>query len=214
MTDDAHARLVGALKGKRRRVYDVIVEHGPVTQREIHGHLGGRSGGVSLGEYLRPLGAHGLIRDAGERKESRSPSRLWEAVPAAEVEQAARRWKAQGQTPKERLENHRALKPGSHSDFYHCRDRLLELTVLLARIEPMVFWEAAEGADLDELYDDLSGLGDWLDRITRAIDQRRDYDGKRAKIAKLRATNGRTSAEAKAYRRKADDLEATLHKAD
>ena len=147
-------RIVGALRGRQRQVYEIIRAGGPITQRAIHEALGMKSETVSLTDFIRPLGAAGLIRAAGDTTPA-TPAKLWEAVPAAEVEDAQKVWRQRGAaTPKQRLADLRSIRqlvPGSHAEFYTARDRMLSLIALLTRMPEMMFWDAAEGEDLADI---------------------------------------------------------------
>jgi hypothetical protein len=157
---------------------------------------------LSLTEFIRPLGAAGLIRPAGERAMRNTPATLWEVVPPAEVEKAARKWAERGEqtTARKRadLRARRTLKPGGYSEFYTTRDRTLELTMLLQRIEEMIFWEPAEPEDLAEIYESVHKQHGWCQRVMDAVDLRRADDETRAKIEKLQAmtqANGASAGE-------------------
>jgi hypothetical protein len=56
----------------------------------------------------------------------------------------------------------------------------------------------------------VDSVDDWVRAMRAALAKQRSTEDERDRIARLRNTAGRTSAEAAMYRRKADELEARL----
>jgi len=213
MKDEQFKRLLAGLPAGRRKVYDAINNCGPVTKNELHRLLGKKSRKVGFTDTMKPLEQDGLIRKAGERHEgNRSAGILWEATPVAAIErQRARYAEDHGDRPRaQRVADLRRMEKGDFADWYTCRRRIVELTALLTTVEPMTFWEASPDEDLLLIGQELAELERWAERVLDALDARQADDAMRAKIAKLRNTEGRTPNEAEAFRHKADRLEATL----
>ena len=98
-------------------------------------------------------------------------------------------WRQRGAaTPKQRLADLRSIRqlvPGSHAEFYTARDRMLSLIALLTRMPEMMFWDAAEGEDLADIYESILEMEDYCVRLREALDLRAVDDETREKIEKL-----------------------------
>ena len=85
MNDQEYAATIHRLSPSQRRVFDVILERGPLTDDETHEAIG-RGGAADLTRPRRnELRKLGLVRPAGKR----GGRQLWAATPASEVEAVA-----------------------------------------------------------------------------------------------------------------------------
>jgi hypothetical protein len=217
MTDPELRVLVDALPPGRRRVYDAIAAHGPVTKNDLHRLLGKRSKKVSFSDDMRPLQEAGLVRQAGRRRLRRGSAALFAAVPAAEVAQAAASYQPPADQPesrrpsfRRRIQELRRLEVGDFALWYRARRRVVEQTQVLVEIEPMVWWEAAPAEDRLMVARELLDLQGWTERVLFELEDRFADDDLREKVAKLRETHGRTPEETKLYRDKAAKLARRL----
>jgi hypothetical protein len=213
MTEDELRKAVADLPPKRRSLYEMIAERGPVTQRDMHEASGRKGKSAAFKEHLRPLEFAGLIRKAGRRRLPGSNASAWlyAAVPADQVEAQRRRGRVYPTpSPQDVSRPSRRLERGEFSGWVRARRRILENIELLIAIEPMVFWEAADSDDLEGVVRDLTVLREWIDCVADAFDMRQADDKTRDRIEKLRDVAGREPSEAPSYLAKADELERKL----
>jgi hypothetical protein len=222
MTEKELQDAIAAMPPGRRAIYEIIRERGPVTIREIveaqHGHPSRKA---SLTDRLKPLQRDGLIYSPGKRRVKDRDVLLWVATPAPDIErwvhcyqEETRRRLAEGRqrrgSHQRRAQEFRRLQTGDYDEWYTARERLVWLAQVLPTIEAAQFWEAAPPEDREDVIEDLAEIQEWISRVYDAYLDRAEDDQLRERVAKLRATNGRTPEEAAAFRRKANRLSRRL----
>jgi hypothetical protein len=212
MTTEERDTLLATLSPTERGIYSALVQ-GKLSSTALRNAVG-RTDGMTT--ELRRLMAHGLIRFAGRERRNRgiNPA-MYEQVPLGEVEEAAtkfaaRRPKRRRRSAGSKLAELRRRERGEFSRWHRTRKRILEETQLLAQVEQMAFWEAVPADELELVLEEVLDLRDWADAAIEAIGERQADDATRAKIDKLRATNGRTSAEEETARKHVERLSGRL----
>jgi hypothetical protein len=90
------------------------------------------------------------------------------------------------------------------------RRRIIELSLTIRRVEPIVFWKSVKDDELEMVFEEVVDLHVWVERLLSSLDSQRGDKKLREKIANLRDTRGRTEIEAEIYRRKAEEEEKKL----
>jgi hypothetical protein len=207
MTEDERARVLGGMRGTSRRVFELLGEHGPLSDAELRARTG-RNG--SMNDRLEPLLEAGLIRPVAARG-----TRRYEQSPPAEVEEAARRWSVRRRKKKRRgarppLSALRKMVPGVGSRFYQEMTWITQTGSRIRASEMQVFWEQAPFHDLELMrpfVEDMIEAGQaWLE----SFEVRRDEEDRRRKLTKMENTNGRTDHELRVIAVKKAQLEEEL----
>lgn len=205
MTQDEHDAVVASLGDNERAILEETRRFGKASARLLKPVTKAPKTGLPM-EYgltreLGKLQALGLLRPVGRQSVAH-----YEAVPLADVEEAAKRYslrrkRATRRRPRKRLEELRVYEKGDYSEFYRVYRRVLELTDYVSQnITKMAFWENAPKDDLARVAKELADLLDAASQALECLKQRADDDDLLAKIEKLAATNGRTPAEVETAR--------------
>ena len=229
---DEQERALAALTPTARTVFRLIERYGPLSAPDLRtdgriardhpdewrGHASG------LTASLRPLQASGLIRPTGKRTFSRA--RIYAVTAPDEVARQAARFRRTHRPPKtkqgsngrssimaEIAEARRAEKEAGTTARAHvigARKAVLELTLRLMQMKPMVYWKCTRDDEILQVYAAAVRLEAWAKEIQAACDWDRTTAETRELIRQLRDTKGRGLEEAEQYRRKADELEERL----
>jgi hypothetical protein len=206
--------LVNSLGANERKMLEATRGLGKATASDLRpvtkSPNTGKPLAYGLTRELQRLEQSGLLRRVGRG----TPAR-YEAVKAAEVEDAAKHYAIRKRrtrrrrSKRARLVELRAYEQGDYSEFYRVHRRVLELTDYVAHhITRMAFWAAAPKEDLARTAQDLADLLDAVDEALTCLKERGDDDALLAKIEKLEATDGRTAPEAASARAIAQKLRA------
>lgn len=171
----------------------------------------GRQLEYGLTRELRRLQELGLLR----RVRPDRPAH-YEAVPAREVEEAAKNFELRRKRRRKRrrstaarIHDLRHYEHGDYSEFYRVHRRVHELTDYVGRhITKMAYWGNAPKDDLAQTAEDLADLRDAVDQALACLKQRASDDELLATIEKLSNTKGRTAAEVATARSLARKLKA------
>lgn len=217
MTDQELQTILSALSRTEQDIYKTLIaQQGAMTAPMLRGPVR-RTDGLTM--ELRHLCELGLIRPLGRKViEGRHPAMAYVTVPVREIEHARERFAVR--SPRRRRRGRRSGGPGiaglremergDYEQWYRVRRRLLELTQIVVQAEKMSFWESAPDDERELALGELRDLLTATEDAIAAFQMRADDDATREKIGKLRATNGRTPAEAATARRLADKLEQKL----
>jgi hypothetical protein len=217
MTEAELARTVDGLPTRQRQTYQFLTRQ-PMTKNEIHRALGRTSRKVSVEEIGR-LESMGLVRSRRSVRHGRNSEKLWEIVPAAEVEAHRKRTRSRGVRvvqPEfvafQDLEVARRVIDGSFTEWEHTQTRMVMLSRLLVMIKPKIWWRAASD-DLPETARWLVRLIEWAAGLLAEMDVRWADDITLAKIAKARTLAqdiAATDGEREAAKLAAERLERKL----
>lgn len=168
---------------------------------------------------LRHLCELGLIRPMGKKAiDGRHPATAYRTVALGDIKKTRERFAVR--SPRRRRRGRRSAGPGiaelremetgDYEQWYRVRRRILELTQIVVQAEKMAFWEIAPDDERGLVLGELEELVAATEDTIAALKMREEDDVTREKIEKLRATNGRTPAEAETSRRLANKLEEKL----
>jgi DNA-binding PadR family transcriptional regulator len=228
-------KALAALPPTARKVFSLIERYGPLSAPDLR--VDGRvardhpdewkGGHGGLTDSLRPLLATGLIRKTGKR--TRSRARIYEATAADQVAAQAMRHRRYHKPPRkssgstrssinaEIAQAKRDEKEAGTTARAHvigARKAVLELTLRLMQMKPMVYWKCTRDDEIANVYEAAVRLEDWAKQVQAACDWDRTSAEMRERIRMLRNTNGRGLEEAEMFRRKADELEEELEAAE
>ena len=221
MTERELEAAVANLSPRRHALYEAIHEHGPLTVREImEREVGGPAKKASLSDLLRPLRAEGLITSAGLRNVGRHLAVLWRTTDAADVEEAAEQYRADEMEAAARVREHgseaakselfRRWQTGDWDEWYHAREKLSRLAMLVPVLEPMAFWEAAPEEDVPYALADLRRLHAAVGALIEEFEAREADVKLQVKVENIANTNGRFPGERRTYRAKARRMARNL----
>lgn len=220
MTDEELKVLLSQRTGMEQRVYEALRVNGPMSDPQLRQVLG--SSGSGPRDALAKLLPIGLVRHTG-RASAPGKAMLYEATPASEVEAAVERYAVRKprrttrrarSAPGPRLAELRRMEPGDFRQWHAVRQRVLAQTKLLYRVDKMAFWESAPADELELVLDEVLELRAWCEDVIAAIGERAEHESVKAKVTKLRATNGRTASEQETARRLADRISRKLIQQD
>jgi IMP cyclohydrolase len=103
------------------------------------------------------------------------------------------------------------LKTGRHLSFWDCMAQAQAARTALSTGILRAFKTMGDDYDIERLEWLLDEVDSYLDHVRDKINKRRVVKTKQERIARLRNVTGRSPAEAEAFNRKADQLEAELH---
>jgi hypothetical protein len=221
-------------------MYRVIERYGPVGAPDLRQDLAlgngddwkGRADGMT--RELRQLQVGGLIRQVGTRPSGGGPAtRLYEVTPEDGIEKAVKNFKRKNPGRKRdmsggtarvaeyrRMETNLEKEKGPYSargQVIEARRRVVELSGVLRRIEPLLYWSEKNFPDNEKevVYDELVALAGWVRQMEAAVDGERGDRQLREKIRALRAKADSTLTlgndhEAETYYEKARELEDRL----
>ena len=207
--------LVAGLGENERAILEEARRRGKASVRLLRPVTKSPSTGAPLAygltRELRKLQELGLLRQVKPAHPAH-----YEAVPLAQVEEAAKRYELRGKrkrkrrrSPSARIAELRIYEHGDYSEFYRVHRRVVELTDYVGRyITKMAFWAAAPKDDLARTAQDLADLQEALDQAFACLKQRADDDDLLAKIEKLSVESGRTPGEIENARTLARRLKA------
>ena len=90
------------------------------------------------------------------------------------------------------------------------RRRIVEVSQVLRRVKPLLFWKAVSNEELGMVYDEVADMVSWGQQVLASVPMERADRELREKIAQIRQTNGRELEEGATARRLANKLEAQL----
>lgn len=93
------------------------------------------------------------------------------------------------------------------------RKQVVMLARTLRRLDEQDLWAHVSEDELESVFEEVTDLIAWAERVVRSVDTSRMTARMREKIANLRTTNGKTPNEIEVGRRKADILEERLREA-
>jgi hypothetical protein len=214
LTEQERDDLLSSLSTTEQLIYKAMVaQGGPMTAPMLRAPVR-RSDGLTM--ELRRLCQLGLIRPLGRRViVGKHPAMAYLTVGLSDIEKARERFAVRGPRRRRRrpgpgIAQLREMEQGDYEHWYRIRRRVLELTQVVVQAEKMSFWEVAPEDERELVLGELCGLKVATEDAIAAFQMREDDDSMREKIRKLRATNGRTPAEAATGRRLADKLEEKL----
>jgi hypothetical protein len=217
MTEQERDDLLRGLSPTEQLIYKALTARGGLMTAPMLREPVRRNDGLT--SELRHLCELGLIKDMGKKSiDGRHPAQAYRLVALSDVGRAAERFAVRSphRRPKHRerggpsIAELRKMERGDYGHWYPVRRRVLELTQLVVQAERMSFWEAAPEDERELVLGELRTLHAATADAIAAFQIREDDDATREKIEKLRATNGRTPAEAATGRRLANKLEEKL----
>jgi chaperonin cofactor prefoldin len=102
------------------------------------------------------------------------------------------------------------MEAGDARKWYPARDKILAALPLLADTIKMSFWEAVPVDELQLALDEIEELHEAATDALRVGRERLEHEKYKAKLTKMKATNGRTDAEVEVIQRKAKTLRRKL----
>jgi hypothetical protein len=217
MTEQERDDLLRGLSPTEQLIYKTLDARGgpmtaPMLREPVH-----RTDGLTF--ELRHLCELGLIRPMGKKAiDGRHPATAYRTVALGDVEKTRERFAVRSPRRRRRgrrrsgpgIAELREMEAGDYEQWYRVRRRILELTQIVIQAEKMAFWEVAPDDERGLVLGELQELQAATEDTIAALRMREDDDATREKIEKLRATNGRTPAEAATGRRLASKLEEKL----
>lgn len=217
MTEQERDDLLRGLSPTEQLIYKTLDARGgpmtaPMLREPVH-----RTDGLTF--ELRHLCELGLIRPMGKKAiDGRHPATAYRTVALGDVEKTRERFAVRSPRRRRRgrrrsgpgIAELREMEAGDYEQWYRVRRRILELTQIVVQAEKMAFWEVAPDDERGLVLGELQELQVATEDTIAALRMREDDDATREKIEKLRATNGRTPAEAATGRRLASKLEEKL----
>jgi hypothetical protein len=216
MTEQERDNLLRGVSPTEQLIYSTMTANGgPMTAPMLRGPVR-RNDGLTF--ELRHMCELGLIKPMGKKSiAGNHPAMAYRVVALPDVEKARERFAVRGPRRKRRrrpgdagITQMREMEPGDYGHWHAARKRIIELKKLVVQAEKMSFWEAAPEDERELVLGELLDLRGRTEDAIAAFKMRSDDDATRAKIAKLRTTNGRTPAEADTSRRLASRLEERL----
>jgi hypothetical protein len=207
-------QLLDQRTGMEQRVYDALLERGPLTDRGLREFLGSRGSGPR--DALEKLLPTGVIRHAGKSPARGKPMR-YEATPVDEVEASSARFTARKPRRRRsrksagaRLAELRQMEDGDCRKWYPVRDQILATLGPLTQTLQMAFWRSVPPDELELALTEIEELHEATGEALAAGRERLEHEKQKAKIEKLQATNGRTAPERDTAYRLADKLSKKL----
>jgi hypothetical protein len=216
MTEQERDNLLRGLSPTEQLIYSTMTANGgPMTAPMLRGPVRRNDG---LTSELRHMSELGLIKPMGKKSiAGNHPAMVYRLVALPDVEKARERFAVRGPRRRRRrrpgdpgIDQMREMELGDYGHWHAARKRIIELKKLVVQAEKMSFWEAAPEDERELVLGELLDLQGHTEDAIAALKMRTDDDAIRAKIAKLRTTNGRTPAEADTSRRLANRLEEKL----
>ncbi|HEX2057997.1 MAG TPA: hypothetical protein VHI71_06470 [Actinomycetota bacterium] len=93
------------------------------------------------------------------------------------------------------------------------RKQIVTLARTLRRLDELDLWAHVSDDELETVFEEVTDLIAWSERVLRSVDTSRVQGRMREKIANLRTTNGKTPNEIEVGKRKAEILEERLRQA-
>jgi hypothetical protein len=197
-----------------QRVYDALLHHGALTDRNLRELLGSRGSGPR--DALQKLLPTGVVRHAGKATTAGKPM-LYEATPLTEVELAAERFavrkprrRRSRKSAGARLAELRQMEDGDCRKWYPVRDQILATVGALSQTIQMAFWKSVPLDELELALEEIEELYEAAGEALAAGRERLEHEKQKSKIEKLRATDGRTVAERDTAERLASKLRRKL----